>query len=33
MLAGLIMLALPLSIIGTNFIEERNVMVAENKRR
>jgi len=33
MLVGLIMLALPLSIIGTNFIEERNIMVEENKRR
>jgi hypothetical protein len=33
MLVGLIMLALPLSIIGTNFIEERNLMVEENKRR
>jgi len=33
MMVGLIMLALPLSIIGTNFIEERNVMVMENKRR
>ena len=31
MLVGLVMLALPLSIIGTNFIEERNVMVAENE--
>ena len=28
MLVGLIMLALPLSIIGTNFIEERNIMVS-----
>lgn len=33
MLVGLIMLALPLSIIGTNFIEERNTMVQENERR
>jgi hypothetical protein len=33
MLVGLIMLALPLSIIGTNFIEERNRMVEENKHR
>lgn len=33
MLVGLIMLALPLSIIGTNFIEERNIMVNENKQR
>lgn len=33
MLVGLIMLALPLSIIGTNFIEERNIMMAENRRR
>ena len=28
MLVGLIMLALPPSIIGTNFIEERNIMVS-----
>eukprot|EP00658_Telonema_sp_P-2_P062922 TRINITY_DN51591_c0_g1_i2.p1 TRINITY_DN51591_c0_g1~~TRINITY_DN51591_c0_g1_i2.p1 ORF type:complete len:320 (-),score=75.68 TRINITY_DN51591_c0_g1_i2:196-1155(-) len=31
MLVGLVMLALPLSIIGTNFIEERNIMNAENE--
>ena len=29
MLVGLIMLALPLSIIGTNFIEERAKMIKE----
>ena len=33
MIVGLIMLALPLSIIGTNFIEERNIMVMEVARR
>ena len=33
MIVGLIMLALPLSIIGTNFIEERNIMVMEQQRR
>jgi len=32
MIIGLILLALPLSIIGTNFIEERNIMVAEMAR-
>jgi len=31
MLVGLVMLALPLSIIGTNFIEERAIMNAENE--
>jgi len=33
MIVGLIMLALPLSIIGTNFIEERAVMIMEKNRK
>jgi len=33
MLLGLVMLALPLSIIGTNFIEERAIMIREKERQ